>query len=85
MATRKHSPGADVPSAASKTYDYVEAEVVEVLEGIGLAHVRTADGRIFGSNDNTAGIEFTALRGGVRVRCRVARKFNRVLSTELIF
>ena len=62
----------------------VEGEVCEVLEGFGLAHVRTSNGRIYGLNRSTAGIEFSTLREGVRVRCRVSEKFNRVEYVELV-
>lgn len=84
MATREHVPDTDLSSAAEETCDFVDGEVFEVLEGIGLAHARTADGRIFGLNRKTEGIEFSNLREGVRVRCQVARTFNRVQYAQLI-
>lgn len=84
MATQKYIPDSESPSAASETWDYVDAVVFEVLEGIGLAHVRTADGRVCGLNRKTEGIEFSKLRDRFLLRCKVARKFNRVLHAELI-
>lgn len=84
MATFEHTQNADVSSAALETYGYLDGEVFEVLEGLGLAHVRTADGRTIGLNRHTPGIEFSKLRDGARVRCKVARTFNRVLHAELI-
>lgn len=72
-----------MPKPAELTV-FVDGEVVEVLEGLGLAHVRTADGLTYGVNRQTAGIEFSQLRSGVRVRCQVTAKFNRVLRAELI-
>lgn len=73
-----------MPSPAVETSDYVDGEVLEVLEGIGLAHIRTADGRICGLNRNTSGVEFSLLREGVRVRCKVVQKFGRVVEARLI-
>jgi len=84
MAPPEHIPSADLPSGKSEMCDYVDGEVFEVLEHIGLAHVRTADGRICGVNRQTEGIQFSKLRDGVRVRCQVTRRFNRVLHAELI-
>lgn len=84
MATREHVPDTELSSAASEMFDFLDGQVFEVLEGIGLAHVRTADGRICGLNRKTEGIEFSKLREGVRVRCQVAWTFNRVVYAELI-
>ena len=84
METPEHSQNADLPSAASDAYLYLDGEVVEVLKSLGLAHVRTSDGRICGLNRKTPGIKFSELRDGVRVHCKVTRTFNRVLHAELI-
>lgn len=86
MATREHIPIANdsLAEAASEAFDCVEGEVFEVLEGVGLAHVRTASGHVLGLNRNTIGIEFSKLRKGVRVRCKFTLKFHRVLHAELI-
>ena len=73
----------DEPSAEG-TGTYVNGEVVEILEGFGLAHVRTSQGQIYGLNRYTPGIEFSQLREGVRVRCEVTAKFHRVLHAQLI-
>lgn len=85
MATRETSPDpSSVPSPAFEASDYVDGEVLEVLEGIGLAHVRTADGTICGLTRSTLGIEFSQLRAGIRVRCKVVRKFSRVVQAKLM-
>lgn len=76
MATREH--------ITDWTWDYVDTMVFEVLEGIGLAHVRTADGRVCGLNRKTEGTEFSKLRDRLLLRCKVSRKFNRVLHAELV-
>jgi hypothetical protein len=73
-----------VRKTLSDSANVVEGEVSEVLEGFGLAHVRTADGQIFGLTKSTAGIEFSTLRPGIRVRCTVNQQFNRVVYAELI-
>lgn len=62
----------------------VEGEVVEVLDGFGLAHVRAPDGTLYGLNRDTPGIRFADLREGKRVRVEVARKFSCVLHAQLI-
>ena len=63
---------------------FVDGELVDVLEGLGLAHVRTPGGQLYGLNRQTAGIEFSQLREEVRVRCEVTVRFNRVLRAELL-
>lgn len=62
----------------------VEGEVLEVLPGYGLAHVRALDGSTYGLNRETPGVSVADLREGQRVRVQVARKFNRVLHAQLI-
>ena len=86
MNTRENIPISDdlLAEAAFETFDCVEGEVFEVMGGIGLAHVRTASGQIFGLNRDTRGIDFSKLREGARVRCSVAQKFSRVMSAELL-
>ena len=85
MATREQIPGTyHLPSTELETEDCLDGEVFEVLEAIGLAHVRTADGQIYGLNRTTTGIEFSQLRDGVRVRFKVVRKFHRVLQAQIL-
>ena len=57
----------------------VEAEVYEVLPGFGLAHLRSADGRVYGLRRGMPGIDFDALRLGQRLRCTVMEPFSRVV------
>ena len=74
--------GDDGPLGASSFV--VEGEIVEVLRGLGLAHVRGANGVAYGLNPTTPGIAFEALRAGQRVQCRVTAKFHRVLHAEVL-
>lgn len=62
----------------------VEAEVVEVLIGFGLAHVRTAEDMVYGLTRRTPGIEFDTLRVGQLVRCRVTASLHKVVHAELL-
>ena len=62
----------------------VEGEIVEVLPGMGLAHVRGANGVDYGLNRKTPGIAFDALHAGQRVRCRVTVEFHRVLHAQVL-
>lgn len=68
-------------SAAAFT---VEGEVVEVLSGYGLAHVRAPDGSLYGLIRETPGVVFTDLHEGQRALVKVACQFNRVLRAQLI-
>ncbi len=68
-------------SASSFT---VEGEIVEVLPGLGLAHMRGADGVVYGLNPKTPGIAFEALRVGLQLRCQVTTRFHRVLHAALL-
>lgn len=74
MATKKTGPA---PGS------FVTGEVVEVLPGLGLAHVRGTDGLVYGINRRTPGIAFDALRTGQRVRCQVTGVLHRVLHAQL--
>ena len=62
----------------------VEGEVIEVLPGLGLAHVRGVDGRVYGLNRKTPGIAFDVLQAGQRVQCLVTAKFHRVLEAAVV-
>lgn len=62
----------------------VEGEVLEVLGGYGLAHVRALDGFTYGLNRETPGVSFAELHEGQRVRMEVAPKFSRVLRAQLL-
>ena len=62
----------------------VEGEVVEVLSGYGLAHVRAPDGSLYGLNRETPGVVFKDLHEGQRVLVKIACEFNRVLHAQLI-
>lgn len=62
----------------------IEAEVFEILPGFGLAHLRAADGHIFGLRRTTPGISFDSLRIGQRVLCTVQQPFSRVVAARLI-
>jgi hypothetical protein len=71
-------------SRVAATYLVLEGEVLEVLDGYGLAHVRAADGLTYGLTRRTPGVCFADLRKGQRVRVEVARKFNRVMYAQLL-
>lgn len=63
----------------------VVCEVLEVLPPpLALAHVRAADGLVYGLNPKTPGITFYALQPGQWVKCEVTEKFHRVLHAELV-
>lgn len=62
----------------------VDCEVMEVLEGYGLAHVRAPDGATYGVTTQTPGIRFADLHEGQRIRVVVARKLSRVMHAELL-
>jgi hypothetical protein len=65
-------------------YFYVDGEVVEVLTGFGLAHVRVSEGTVYGLTRHTPGVDFDKLREGQLIRVQAERKFSRVLRAELI-
>ena len=71
-----------LPLAASSFT--VEGEIVEVLPGMVLAHVRGANGVVYSLNPKTPGISFDALRAGQRVQCRVTVRFHRVLHAQVL-
>ena len=73
---------ADLPSEAGLLT--VEGEVSEVLDGFGLAHVRTSDSSLYVLNRQTPGVLFANLQVGQRVRMNVTLKFNRVLYAQLL-
>ena len=73
-----------VHSGTSEGLLVVEGEVFEVLDGFGLAHVRSSDGFIYGLNRQTPGVPFGMLHVGQRVRIDVTTKFARVLHAQLI-
>lgn len=62
----------------------VEGEVVELLPGLGLAHVQTTDGRLLGITCETPGVVFELLRPGQRLRCRVTDRLHRVLHADVL-
>ena len=62
----------------------VEGEVVEVLPGHGLAHIRTTDGRLVGITRKTPGVVFDLLRPGQQLRCRVTERLHRVLHADVL-
>ena len=62
----------------------VEGEVIEVLRGMGLAHMRGSDGLVYGLRPRTPGIKWTELREGQRFRCLVAKKLHRVLQADAL-
>lgn len=61
-----------------------EGEVVEVLGGFGLAHLRTTNGALFGINRETPGVDFAAIRVGQRFRIVASTRFNRVVRAEVL-
>jgi hypothetical protein len=71
------------PSMLDSTFE-VDAEVWEVLDTFGLAHVKTSSGDLYGLTRNTPGIIFSDLHEGQKVRCTVNHKFHRVLSAVLL-
>jgi len=65
--------------------ELVLATVIEVLPGFQLAHVISNDRRLFGLTPSTLGIaDFDAIQIHQIYRCRVSRKFNRVLWAQKI-
>jgi hypothetical protein len=62
----------------------VEGEVIEVLNGLGLAHMRGSNGLVYGLRPHTPGIDWDELREGQRFRCRVTRTFHRVLQADVL-
>lgn len=72
---------ADVHTATSCL---VEGEVLEVLDGYGLAHVLAPDGSLYGLTRETPGVSFADLHEGQRVRVEVVPKFNRVLRAQAL-
>jgi len=73
-----------VDSSTREDLFVVEGEVFEVLDGFGLAQVRSLDGSIYGLNRQTLGVGFGTLRVGQRVRLDITSKFSRVLHAQLI-
>ena len=71
-------------AAVANASSIVEGEVVEVLPGFGLAHVRAADGRVLGVTRQTPGVIFDQLRPGQQLRCRVTEQFHRVLCADVL-
>lgn len=57
----------------------VEGTVLEVLLGLGLAHVRTPDGHTYGLTRDTPGVRLDDLSEGQHVRLEVEPRFSRVL------
>ena len=62
----------------------VYGTVLEILPDLGLAHVQTPDGLIYGLNPQTNGLRFDMLQLGQKVRLQVTMKFSRVLHAELL-
>lgn len=77
------APAAQDPRGPATSFT-VEAVVLEVLAGYGLAHVRAADGSTFGLTVETPGIHFADVHEGQRVRVEVTRKFSHVLHAQLL-
>ena len=71
-------------AAVASPSSTVEGKVVEVLPGLGLAHVRTADGQILGITRQTSGVGFNLLRPGQRLRCQVTGRLHRVLHADVL-
>jgi hypothetical protein len=59
-------------------------EVVEVLDGFGLAHIRTADGALFGINLDTQSVDFAAIRTGMRFCIVASARYNRVVRSKIL-
>lgn len=83
-STPEHGGGMVRDTASLATTFTMDGEVVEVLSGYGLAHVRAPDGTLYGLNGETPGICFTDLRVGQHVRVEVASRFGRVLHAQII-
>jgi len=62
----------------------VEVEVLEILDHFKLAHVLTAEGRVYGITPETPGVSYDELRPGQRLRCEVTRRLPRVVLAELL-
>lgn len=79
----KHGlPLRDLRTTPASRSAFVVGEIVEVLPGLGLAHLRTADGTVYGLSRNTPGVAFDSLQAGQRLRCEVTERFHRVLRAE---
>ena len=70
--------------SAPATDQTIEAKVLEVLAGLGMAHLLSEDGTVYGINRQTPGVVFDELRPGQRVRCEVTRRFGRVIHATLV-
>jgi hypothetical protein len=62
----------------------IEGQVIEVLQGCGMASIASPHGVIYTINRQTPGIVFTTLHEGVRVRCQVGGEVKHVLHAELV-
>jgi len=81
---RAQSEGSQAADALDAPPSHViEGAVVEILTGLGLAHVEAADGFFYGVRRETPGVRFEALRVGQRVRCVVSLQLRRVIHAEL--
>jgi hypothetical protein len=58
--------------------------VVGVHTDLGLVFAESVDGKTYGLNAKTPGIDFSELRVGQRVACVVTGTFNRVLQAQLV-
>lgn len=65
-------------SSADHWYQ-AEGEIVEVLSGFGVANILCKNGVCYVVNRATPGVKFDRLRAGMRLSCRVTKKFSRVL------
>lgn len=84
-SARKLAPSQQLRQSVAPAADaVVEGKVFEVLTGIGLAHLKTSSGQIYGLNRNTPGVDFDEIHSGQRVKCYVTKKFNRVLKAQLL-
>ena len=62
----------------------IEGQVIEVLQGCGMASIASPHGVIYTINRQTPGIAFTELHEGLRVRCEVGGEVKHVLHAELV-
>lgn len=71
-------------AAVANASSIVEGELLEVLPGLGLAHVRATDGRILGITRQTPSVIFGLLRPGQKLRCQVMESFHRVRQADVL-
>lgn len=76
-------PASGYGTSESEVFD-VDGEVLEILRGFRLAHVRASDECVYGLTSRTPGVSFADLDEGALVHMSAASRFRRVLSARLL-